>query len=72
MVITTVLTVAKCGIQMSFQTLSLVLIFPSTERQLQFKKNLYEIEKKCSILIHAVYPVCNLCGLFPALGVGLL
>lgn len=38
MVITTVLTVAKCGIQMSFQTPSLVLIFPNTERQLQFKK----------------------------------
>lgn len=37
MIIGKVLTVARCGIQMSLQTPSLVLILPSTERQLQLK-----------------------------------
>lgn len=37
MIIGKVLTVARCGIQMSLQTPSLVLILPSTERQLQIK-----------------------------------
>lgn len=62
MIIRTALAAARCGIQMSLQTPSSVLIFPNAERQLQFKKkNLYTnaaIEKK-SFLIHAVYPLCN-------------
>lgn len=75
MIIGKVLTVARCGIQMSLQTPSLVLILPSTERQLQLKikKILYrkaKIENKHPILIHAVHPFCNLFGLFHALGAG--
>lgn len=48
MIIRTVLTVSRCGMQMPLQSLSLVLIFSNTERQLQLKKNLYrnaDIEK---------------------------
>lgn len=41
MIIRTVLTASRCGIQMSLQIPSLVLLFPNTERQIQLKKNLY-------------------------------
>lgn len=74
MIIRTVLTVSRCGIQMSLQIPSLVLLFPNTERQIQFKKK--SLQKcrnflKQSILIQAVHSLCNLFGLFYALGVGI-